>query len=51
MMEFGLTPVETLEKHRAIAKEQGLKYAYLGNACSNALEHTYLLSRMQKHCY
>jgi pyruvate formate lyase activating enzyme len=30
-MEFGLTPIETLEKHHAIAKEEGLKYAYLGN--------------------
>ena len=44
MMEFGLTPVETLEKHHAIAKEQGLKYEYLGNVPGHALEHTYLLS-------
>src|SRR5919199_874224 len=41
MMEFGLTPVETLEKHHAIAKEQGLKCAYLGNAPGHRLEHTY----------
>jgi pyruvate formate lyase activating enzyme len=41
MMEFGLTPVETLEKHHAIAKEEGLKYAYLGNVPGHPLEHTY----------
>jgi pyruvate formate lyase activating enzyme len=41
MMEFGLTPVETLEKHHAIAKSEGLKYAYLGNVPGHPLEHTY----------
>jgi pyruvate formate lyase activating enzyme len=41
MMEFGMTPVETLEKHHAIAKEEGLKYAYLGNVPGHPLEHTY----------
>jgi pyruvate formate lyase activating enzyme len=41
MMEFGLTPVETLEKHHAIAKNEGLKYAYLGNVPGHPLEHTY----------
>jgi pyruvate formate lyase activating enzyme len=37
MMEFGYTPIETLEKHHAIAKEQGLKYAYLGNVQGHTL--------------
>ena len=41
MMEFGLTPVETLEKHHAIAKSEGLKYAYIGNVPGHPLEHTY----------
>jgi len=41
MMEFGHTPIETLEKHHAIAKEEGLKYAYLGNVPGHPLEHTY----------
>lgn len=41
MMEFGMTPVETLEKHHAIAKAEGLKYAYLGNVPGHPLEHTY----------
>ncbi|MDQ6866797.1 MAG: AmmeMemoRadiSam system radical SAM enzyme, partial [Thermoproteota archaeon] len=30
MMEFGNTPIETLEKHHSIAKEIGLNYAYVG---------------------
>jgi len=42
-MEFGLIPVETLEKLHAIAKEQGLKYAYLGNVPSHPLEHTFIV--------
>lgn len=41
MMEFDSTPVETLEKHHAIAKQEGLKYAYLGNVPGHPLEHTY----------
>ena len=41
MMEFDPTPVETLEKHHAIAKGEGLKYAYLGNVPGHPLEHTY----------
>lgn len=41
MMEFGDTPVETLEKHYAIAKQEGLKYAYLGNVPGHPLEDTY----------
>ena len=41
MMEFGDTPIETLEKHHSIAKEIGLKYAYVGNVPGHPLEHTY----------
>jgi len=41
MMEFESTPVETLEKHYTIAKEEGLSYAYLGNVPGHPLEHTY----------
>ena len=41
MMEFGNTPIETLEKHHSIAKEIGLKYAYVGNVPGHPLEHTY----------
>ncbi len=41
MMEFNSTPIETLEKHHKIAKEQGLLYAYIGNVPGHPLEHTY----------
>ncbi len=41
MMEFEPTPVATLEKHHQIAKEVGLKYAYIGNVPGHPLEHTY----------
>ncbi len=41
MMEFGSTPIQTLEKHHAIAKQEGLKYAYLGNVPGHPLEDTY----------
>ena len=41
MMEFSDTPIETLERHHAIAKEEGLKYAYIGNVPGHKLEHTY----------
>ena len=41
MMDYGVTPVETLEKHHSIAKEVGLNYAYLGNVPGHKLENTY----------
>lgn len=41
MMEFGPTPVRTLETHHRIAKEAGLLYAYVGNVPGHPLEHTY----------
>lgn len=41
MMDFDSTPIETLEKHHAIAKQEGLKYAYIGNVPGHPLEDTY----------
>ncbi len=41
MMEFPWTPVETLEKHCAVAKEEGLRYVYVGNVPGHRLENTY----------
>jgi len=35
------TPIETLEKHAKIAKEEGLKFAYIGNVPGHPLENTY----------
>ena len=36
-----ITPVETLERHHAIAKEEGLKFVYIGNVPGHPLENTY----------
>jgi pyruvate formate lyase activating enzyme len=41
MMDFPSTPIETLEKHHKVAKEEGLRYAYIGNVPGHPLEHTY----------
>jgi pyruvate formate lyase activating enzyme len=41
MMDFESTPVKTLEKHYEVAKQEGLKYAYLGNVPGHPLEDTY----------
>jgi pyruvate formate lyase activating enzyme len=35
------TPVETLEKARAVALEVGLHYVFIGNVPGHAGEHTY----------
>ena len=35
------TPIETLEKHVEIAKEEGIKYVYIGNLPGHKLENTY----------
>jgi pyruvate formate lyase activating enzyme len=35
------TPVETLERHHEVAKAEGLKYVYVGNAPGHSLENTY----------
>lgn len=41
MMEFESTPIDILEKHHVIAKEEGLRFAYLGNVPGHFLENTY----------
>jgi len=41
LMHLPPTPILTLEKHYDVAKEEGLKYAYLGNVPGHPLEHTY----------
>jgi pyruvate formate lyase activating enzyme len=41
MLQFDNTPVETLEKHYEVAKQEGLTYAYLGNVPGHPLEDTY----------
>ncbi|ABK76923.1 pyruvate-formate lyase-activating enzyme [Cenarchaeum symbiosum A] len=41
MMEFPPTPVETLVAHHRMAKEEGLRYAYIGNVPGHPLEDTY----------
>jgi pyruvate formate lyase activating enzyme len=35
------TPVKTLEEHYKVAKEEGLKYVYLGNVPGHPYENTY----------
>jgi pyruvate formate lyase activating enzyme len=35
------TPVKTLEKHCQVAKEEGLRYVYIGNVPGHPLENTY----------
>lgn len=35
------TPIETLERHAQVAKEEGLKYVYIGNVPGHKLENTY----------
>jgi pyruvate formate lyase activating enzyme len=41
MMDLPPTPIGTLERLHAIAKEEGLAYPYLGNVWGHPLEHTY----------
>ena len=41
MMDLPVTPTSTLETLHAIAKEEGLRYVYLGNVWGHPLEHTY----------
>jgi len=41
MMDLPETPIATLEGLHAVAKEEGLEYAYLGNVWGHPLEHTY----------
>ena len=41
MMEYPSTPIKTLEKHYRVARDEGLRYVYLGNTPGHKLEHTY----------
>ncbi|MCL5437641.1 MAG: AmmeMemoRadiSam system radical SAM enzyme [Candidatus Thermoplasmatota archaeon] len=41
MMEYGDTPLETLVRHFDLAREMGIKYAYVGNVFETDLENTY----------
>ena len=41
MMDYPWTPIETLEKHIKIAREEGMKYVYIGNVPGHPDEHTY----------
>jgi len=41
LMHLPSTPIETLEKHYAVARDVGLNYVYLGNVLRHPLEHTY----------
>ena len=41
MMDIPMTPVKTLENHLKIAKEEGLRYAYIGNVPGHPAENTY----------
>jgi pyruvate formate lyase activating enzyme len=41
MTDLPRTPVKTLEAHCRVAKEEGLRYVYVGNVPGHSLEHTY----------
>ena len=41
MRDLPETPIRTLEALHAIAREEGLRYVYLGNVWGHPLEHTY----------
>jgi len=41
MLNLPQTPIETLEKHYATAKEVGLRYVYIGNVPGHRYENTY----------
>ncbi len=41
MRDLPMTPVETLERHHAVAKEVGLRFVYIGNVPGHPLENTY----------
>ncbi len=46
MLDVPPTPVETLERARTIAMENGVRYAYTGNVCDPAGQSTYC-----HHCH
>ena len=41
MMNIPSTPVSTLEKHHALAREEGMQYVYIGNVPGGSYESTY----------
>ncbi|HZY95086.1 MAG TPA: AmmeMemoRadiSam system radical SAM enzyme [Candidatus Bathyarchaeia archaeon] len=41
MMNIPYTPVKTLEEHCRVAREEGLRYVYVGNVPGHRWEHTY----------
>jgi len=41
MMNIPHTPVKTLEEHCKVAREEGLRYVYVGNVPGHPWEHTY----------
>ncbi len=41
MMNLPNTPVKTLEQHCKVAREEGLRYVYVGNVPGHPWEHTY----------
>jgi pyruvate formate lyase activating enzyme len=41
MMNLPQTPVKTLEEHCKVAREEGLRYVYIGNVPGHPWEHTY----------
>ncbi|MDA8054784.1 MAG: AmmeMemoRadiSam system radical SAM enzyme [Thermoplasmatales archaeon] len=41
MIDVPVTPIDTLEKHYAVAKEEGIKFVYIGNIPGHPLENTY----------
>lgn len=41
MMNLPWTPVKTLEEHCRVAREEGLRYVYVGNVPGHPWEHTY----------
>ncbi len=41
LMHLPNTPVKTLEEHCIVAREEGLRYVYVGNVTGHPWEHTY----------
>jgi pyruvate formate lyase activating enzyme len=41
MLDLPPTPVETLERHAKVAREEGARFVYVGNVPGHTLEHTY----------
>ena len=41
LMHLPNTPVKTLEEHCRVAREEGLRYVYVGNVTGHPWEHTY----------